>query len=359
MPMFMTLKNNNEVFVNVGTRIVPLNLFHAGSLSGVYEAMDFIIGRKSNPIWSYSAGSRTIIMLPKIADKLGLKRLKAIYDIPSDLQPKDFFDHWYLFKAITRSKVFKQIWNNEILFFGAEWIKNKNDSLAWKKLKDYWLYQIWTQTQFVMDKIKFNFMWSKAIETISSRRLHPKPYLIDQIKHIFSVAAGYYPVFKPIEITQDSAPTKELQQVFVEIYKLKQYLPTMMHVCTITDEIIKPRFVYYSWALPTVLEGSPLKNVTSTTMSDMREIKQIIETIEERCLPKLSTMESLSFLKHIDFDYFHYEKDICDEIHSSNEIPEEDASFLEDLKYYPSRSLCTVSRFFSGCLRISMKHYLK
>ena len=255
MPLFLTLHNDNEVFLDTGKRIIPLNLFHKGHLSGVYEAMDFITNLKSKPIWSYASGSRTIMMLPKITDRTGLKRLRALYHIPSTVQVKHLSNHWELFKYIAQSKQFDQKWHNTLLFFGKKWLAQNDSSPEWRKFREYLITQSWHEAHMVIDKIKFSLSWEKFAEAISLRRLQPSHYLIDQMKHIISIAAGNYPAFRPVGTSQESAPIAGLQKAFVDVYALRNYLPTILNVCSLRDQYLNPQYVYYSLAFSTVLEG--------------------------------------------------------------------------------------------------------
>jgi len=350
MPLFLTLEKDNEVFIDTGSRIIPINLFHKGNISGIYETMDFLTGKKPKPIWNYSAGSRSIISLPKITDKKGLKKLNLEYDISTTSHIKDLPDHWALFKNIAQSKHFSQDWQNTILFFGEKWVTNKHRTKEWEDFKSYLICQAWNQAAYSIDKFIFNLGWEKFAEAISLRRLKPKSYLIDQVKHMLNIVAGNFPAFKPIDTTQESAPTKELQKIIIDNYKLK-YLPTLMHACLLGDGVIKPEYVYYSLSLPTVLEGSPLKKTSDTIVSDMREVKFLIETSKKHLKNKTNTAVN-SLVEHAIIDYFHGEKDIYGEICPSTDITADDKAFLVDKKTFPSLSFCSTSPFFSGCIRL-------
>ncbi len=349
MPLFLILEKSNEFFFDTGKRIVPVNLFNKGSLSGIYEAMDYMMGRKPEPIWNFSAGSRSVFMLPKITDKLGFKKLLMAYNIPDTTRIKKLSDHWGAFKHIVQSKNFTQHWQSSILFFGRKWLDNKNNSKEWSKFKDYLLRIIWDHANYAIDKVKFNVSWESFAEAISLRRLQPKPYLFDQMRHLLSIVAGNFPAFAVMDNSQEAAPTDLLQNIFVESYGLKQYLPTLMYACMPQSSTTKPRYVYYSLSMPTVLEGSPLKKTTSTIISDLREIKLLIGTLKKHYAFKPNKI-----IQNTVIDYFHYEKDICGQIKSSDNIPTEDDSFLKDQSIFPSRSFCATSPFFSGCIRIKV-----
>lgn len=348
LPLFLVLEKNNEFFFDTGKRIVPVNLFGKGSLSGIYEAMDYMMGRKPKPIWNFSAGSRSIFMLPKITDKSGLKKLLMAHGIPATIRINKLSDHWEAFKYIAQSKNLTQHWQNSVLFFGKKWLDNKHNSKEWNRFKDYLLRIIWEHANYAIDKIKFNVNWESFAEVISSRRLQPKPYMIDQVKHLLAIVDGNFPAFAVIDNAQESAPTDCLQNAFIDSYGLKQYLPTLMYACMPQSSTIKPSYVYYSLSIPTVLEGSPLKKNTSTIVSDLREIKLLVETLKNH----YANVKTNRIIQNTEIDYFHYERDICNQIRTSDNIPIEDNSFLGDKNIFPSRDFCPTSPFFSGCIRI-------
>ena len=190
-------------------------------------------------------------------------------------------------------------------------------------------------------------------EIISSRRLQPKPYIIDQVKHLLSTVAGNFPGFVVMGNSQESAPKKSLQEAFIKNYALKQYIPTIMHACMPQNNIIKQTYVYYSLSIPTVLEGSPIKKTTGTIVNDMREIKLLIETLKNHFKNK-PYLEANKIIQNIQLDFFHYEKDIYNQIRSSDNISVEDSSFSIDKNIYPSRNFCPTSPFYSGCIRIKV-----
>jgi hypothetical protein len=308
------------------------------------------MGRKSRQVWSLCAGSCSTFMLPKITDKIGLKKLHKEYNIPTILQVKKLSDHFELFKNIAQSDNFSQKWRSPILFFGAKWF-DKQHSKAWDDFKDYLLRIIWQQANFAIDKTRFNMLWEKYVTIIISRRLQPKPYIIDQIKHLLAIIANNFPAFTVMDDSQESAPSNCLQKVFVETFGIKKYLPTIMHACMPCDHLIKPEYVYYSLNIPTILEGCPIKKTTSTIVNDLREISLIIETLKNG-LQTDSPFKLDKTVKNIPIDYFHYKDDQQHQIRSSSDIPIEDTAFNRDKKLFPEREFCSTSPFFSGCIRV-------
>lgn len=347
IPLFLTLKNDNEVFVNTGNRVVPLNLFHQGSLLGIFETIDYIYNKKSTSKWCVSAGARSIAMLPRITDKIGLDRLRQRFNIPATLPLQTLQDHWDFFTAITKHESFEQPWKNEILFFTKDWIAD-ND-IKWLKFKDYIFEHGWKQAQFSIGKIEANLQWESFAEAISLRNLKPRPYLADQIKHLISIATKKSPGFRPVGDNQNIAPIKGIQNAILNIYQLKDYIPTVMCICPL-EEAANKIPLYYSMSFMTLLEGTPIDKSTSTIMLDLRKIKLLLDTLKQYTKNNASFKHNM--LNDTEIIFFHSDKDKLGEIRHSSEIFLEDEAFLKEEKLFPGRKLCESSQFWRGCIRI-------
>ena len=351
IPLFLTLRNDNEVFVDTGKRVVPLNLFHQGSLLGVFEAADFMLDRKISPRWCVSAGARSILMLPKITDNLGLDRLRLHYNIPATLRVKYLQDHWELFVAMANNPDFVQPWQNEVLFFPKDWLLKK--SSQWNNFREYLYRQAWQQAQFSIGRIEDSLQWEMFAEAISLRNLKPRPYLADQVKHILAIAAGKSPAFKPTN-DEHTAPIQEIQKSIANIYLLKNHMPTIMSIDPLND-FNKPIPVYYSLSFPTVMEGTPVDKSTSTVMLDLRKIKLLMDTLK-RYVEKNPSFGN-SVIHDIGLTYFHVEADKYGEIEISSKIPERDLTFATvDREIFPDRRFCDTSQFWRGCIMLHHRH---
>ena len=348
IPLFLTLKNDNEVFANTGSRVVPLNLFHQGSLLGLFETINFIYGKIASSKWCVSAGARSIVMLPRISDNNGLGRLRLQYNIPLTIDLKTTRDYWDLFAAIAKSPHFTQPWQNEILFFTKNWLTALNDP-KWARLKEYIYQQGWKQAQFSIGKIESSLRWEVLAETIATRNLKPRPYLADHVKHLFSIATGGAPAFRPTCGNQAIAPIQGLQDALLNVYQLRDYIPTIMCIAPLKNHIdSKP--LYYSLSFPTLLEGSPIDKSTSTIILDLRNIKLLIDTLTH--YGNGNSLLKSSMTPRICFSYFHPEHDKRGEIRSSSEIFLDDESFNLGQQLFPDRKLCDTSLFWRGCIRI-------
>ena len=76
IPLFLSLEKNLEVFVTNQDRVIPLNVLEKGELIGLFETTNAMFNIPQQAPWSVSAGSRSLCLLPKIADRLKYQKLK-------------------------------------------------------------------------------------------------------------------------------------------------------------------------------------------------------------------------------------------------------------------------------------------
>lgn len=343
IPLILTLKNDNEVFLDTGRRAIPLNLFHQGSMLGVFETLSYIFKQEAHPKWCVSAGARSIILLPKIADNVGLDRMRVRYDLPANLYPAELRSQWEFFKKIAQSNNFEQTWENEVLFFTKEWLGNTG--IKWQKFNDYIYRQGWIQTSTVpIGKLENSLLWEKFSEAISMRNLKPRPYLADQLRYILAISDCKAPAFQPV-YSQTFAPLDGIKEAIIDVYELRHYFPTIMCINPLHDS--KKNMVYYSLSYPTLLEGTTIDRSTSTIMLDLRKLKLLIDTIQTHGRTNYDEL-----LQRI--EYFHTENDKFNEIKASIVIPDMDNHFLKDLEQFPKRKFCSTSLFLRGCISIQV-----
>ena len=82
-----------------------------------------------------------------------------------------------------------------------------------------------------------------------------------------------------LQSNEDAAPIKCIQAAFVDIYNLKKYSPTIIHIVETAADKTVP--VYYSLYNATLLAGTTKKQIFSTIMRDLRDIKLLLDTIQD------------------------------------------------------------------------------
>ncbi|MBX9621582.1 MAG: hypothetical protein K2X28_06110 [Alphaproteobacteria bacterium] len=347
IPLSLILHNDTEVFVEAHNRIISLNFLKSGDLFGVFESINYLADTPSDSTWSVSAGGRSVFMIPRITDKIGHNRIRKEFGIRTNDPPSDLSSQWEVFKGIYECSGGVDSWCNTILVFTDSWFSNNNDP-EWLKFQKYLFKLCWSQLQLFKDAAEFSLLWSLFGDEISNRSLKPRPYLVDTLKHLVSIANGVGVAFKPA-ITETALPVSLIQDAYINCYNLKAYIPTLMQPCKLTGE---DKQVYYSLTLPTVLESTPYVRNAPSIIEDERDIKRLMDTLI-RTIKGNSTI--INPIKHVKYDFFHSDIDQYGEILSSRTIAEEDKAFtFFGAKQFTERIFCGTSPFFRGCIRISV-----
>ena len=348
IPLSLVLHNDSEVFVESNSRVTPLNFFKPGDLFGVFESMGCLTEIPSDSIWSVTAGGRSVFMIPRITDKIGHNRIRKEFGISSNEPPSDLTSQWKVFKGIYQHSGGLDRWSNDILVFTDKWFEDKND-IAWLKFQKYIFKLCWAQLQLLRDATEFSLLWSSFADAISSRNLKPRPYLVDTLKHLVSIASGSGVAFKPA-IDESALPVSLIQDAYIHCYNLKTYFPTLMQPCKLKGE---DKMVYYSLAFPTVLESTPYVRNAPSIIEDQRNIKRLLDTLIRTIKIDNSVINPI---KHVKYDFFHTDIDQYGEILSSTDMVEQDPTFASfDVKRFKDRTSCASSPFFRGCIRISVE----
>lgn len=347
IPLSLILEKSNEVFVTAGERVIPLNYFMPGDLFGLFEAID-LIQAVAKPRWTVTSGARSIFMLPRVTDDVGYKRIRRNYNINIET-PKSLSEQADFFTKIVNHSKFSDSWCNEILFFPKNWLHKANDNKGWSNFDRYLLRESWIQQQLFRDTVEFGLMWASFTSAIINRNLKPRPYLVDTIKHLISIANGVTVAFKPA--TDDlGLPIQIIQEVMLNDYGLKNYIPSIIQPCKFNGK--EP--VYYSLAYPTVLGSMPHSKNAPSIIEDERDIKRLIETLINALKDQRGGIYDP--IQNVNYEFFHGDKDRDNEIQSTMEMHVTDPrfthmSYIDDGK----KEFCSTAPFLRGCIKISSK----
>lgn len=348
IPLGLLLNKSSEIFVGEEERIVPLKLLNPGHFFGLFEVIDQLTGCASTPIWSVAAGARTIFMLPKISETIAHNRLRKACHLTASV-PKHLPLHWAVFREIANRLHSKgNNWSSHVLFFTQKWFEKANYSTDkdWLILYQHLLRNAWQYAQYSRDETDFGLMWQYFSVLLSKRNYRPRPYLINTLKHLINIARGSMPGFKPSDDSQLVAPTSLIQDAYIDVYGLKNYLPTLMHPANFATDPV--RHLYYSLAFPTLLEDSNvLTRYVPNIIADQRELSNLINMFYE------SNQSHRGLMSKTNYSFYHIEQDTHSGIQSSQDVAEANPGFLSDTKKYPERQLCTNSVFWRGCIEVS------
>lgn len=357
-PLGIITKGSNEVFLEDYDRVVSLAFFKPKFILGLWETFDAAacFPRK---IWSVYAGARSLYMLPKISDAYGNNKLKKLYNIKASI-PLKLFDHADFFSTLTSSKILKNknTWTNEVIFFTKKWLNQHQKQNNWANFRLYLMEQVWATTVDTRIRIAYDYFWQRFAKELERRRLKVSSYIISTLKHIIAIGLGVFPAYKPVGAQQFSGPVHLLQDVYVNDYGLKSYVPTVMepHHFSRKDDV---KFVYYSLQSPNSFETIPKNRNITKIIDEVRELKMLSDIFYEEALALSNKLKientALSWLvDNISIDYFHSEKDIHDEIRQSREMPQEDKSLIFTQHEYKNNNIFAEnSPFVRGCVRLS------
>ena len=355
VPLGLIQKKATEVYFETTDRIFPLRLFNPGVILGLWESLDPLPSYHSRKIWTVSSGARSTFLLPKIADASCFKHLRQKYHFRIN-STKEFSQHWKLFNTIAKHHSFPE-WHTEILFFSNKWAETRSNKCM-QPFRNFLLEQAWFLSRHARNASTFSIVWGLFVRFLTNQGIKPNTYLMDSLIHLLAIASGTFPGFKPSDNSRISGPYPEIQKAILDDYGLKTYVPTIMRPSNFSINQPNEK-VYYSLQYPTLLETFPKTRNPYSVLSDLRELKKLIEDFTEAASSGYLRIEDTSFydlLDKIKFDYFHSDSDGAEDIRSTKVMPKEDAGLIYMPKgNYGKRRFSETNSFVRGCIRISTK----
>lgn len=359
-PLGMLLEKTLEYFIDLKNLqiTIPWQIFSPGAFFPLSRFMQ----NKSNRIYTPNglltavSGSRSVFMLPKIGCSTHHLMLRKNYNVQPQ-PPKTLYEHWNLFKEITKCDKTNTPWRSCVLYFSKKWIDKIHTDNAWSPIKKFLLELAWNSSEYGRNHIYYNIAYS-LIQNY--RNLKPNPYLTDTACHLFTVALGAVPGYAPI-CDNELLPLDIIQKAFVEGYGLKKYIPTIIAPHHFVFENSESKPVYYSLQYPSTLSFSPKSRKISSTLFEMRELQHIINIFQTE-LTKESNIFSDTVIcdvaKNVKFNFFHNQNDIHSTIEDSNKIIDYDKRFsrinFKNSDYEPA--FASDAPFIRGCVGIGLKN---
>ncbi|OAI48514.1 hypothetical protein AYO45_04750 [Gammaproteobacteria bacterium SCGC AG-212-F23] len=358
IPLALSINKGCEVYLENSENTIPLNLLPPNNLFGLFETVATMCNITTKPIWSVLSGARSLFMLPKISDQVGYSRIRRKLDVSLNT-PQSLKEHFNVFQAIYDNSSSKKDWYCDIIFFTNDWFRQDTTNSRWLVFYNY-LFKLANaqriRSPYNVDNMALIYsLWENFLFTISSRNLKPRPYIVNTIKYLIEIAVGMRPGFCTIENEQNFAPCELLQDTYINIYGLKKYAPTLFFPQYLSkDNNIKS--VYYSLSHPILLEGIPKSRGKQDIISDMREIKYLLNILSVAVKnDKINLPNQRNLLDNIKYDFFHNGIDIFNEIRSSKEVLLFDPNLTSyNYKKFSHKEFCSTSPFFSGCISISI-----
>ncbi len=350
VPLGLVTKNHVEVYKELSNTIFSISFWGQGLQLGVWEYFDW-----TTP-YSVSAGARSLYLLPKVTLSGGHKRLKRDYHVTLP-PPKLMKDHWPIFKQIVNSPAFTEEWDCEIIYLTDKWLEKLESNGPWLRLRNYLLERGWLHSEYARKKSIFDVIWQLFAKSLSERGLKPNPYVLDTLKHLAFIGTGVLPASRPANGSGSAGPIDGIQQVYLDCYGLKDYIPTIMEPANLS--LLEKNSVYYSLQSPSMLESIPQLRNLSSIIDNMRELKELTdhflgEAFDENL--RVGQTKVINIIQKLSFEFFHeatyaYGADI----RPTYEMPEGDSNLLYlPPGSYGQRKFPETSAFLRGCVRVSM-----
>lgn len=347
-PVGLILQNSTEISMTPHHSTTPVSLWFLpqGSMMGISRILS---ERPQQPpfIWDMTSGAHSLFMLPKISQTRKHKRLCSELGIQTDI-PKSSSDHWQLFTDIANCGQFEP-WTCKILYFSKKWFE-KLDDPAWIHFKCYLLERF----QRTFDYMGNVYLWDMLLNYIlNKRKLRPDLYINNTAKHLFQIGTGFIPGLAPA--TSDIAgPIKLLQKVFLEIYDVKDQIPTIL--CPSYYDPYEPcKPVYYSINNPNLLE-TPKKRDNSSVISDLYDVHSLLKKytmdIREDDYNIINTAFHRLML-NTEIKAFHPNPERYTPLYGVDEIIPQDDRFKICLSETENDEIAYHSTFFKGCFQLS------
>jgi hypothetical protein len=352
-PLILQLTNASEVFVELEERIVPLNVFSPGDLYGLYEILVPFTGCPAVPCWSITSGGRSVFLAAKIADSIGHNNLRTEFKNVPRQPPKRILDQWQTIKAIANSETLSNPWSSEILIFTRDWFnKERKDDINWLNLYIYLYKKAWLQSRSNRVQVEYSIMWESFAKAVCKRNLKPNSYIVDTTKHLLLLTTGTTPGFSVADPTDEKLlPIKLVENAYKNVYGLNQIAAIIMQPQILAaGSNSKP--IYYSMAYATLLHGTPSIRKTSNILSEVREVKTLMLTLES--VLQSRNEKIYETIKNIKLEYFHSDDDYFGDIQNSQIIAETDSLIASALdSRFKNQKFPAYGPFFRGCIRIS------
>lgn len=353
IPFSLIVENSCELLKNSLNRAQTYGIPHAGSLLAGWRWFSKTDNFHPYRIFNITSGASSCFLIPDIRNTDSLRQLRKKFGYNLN-KPKTLLDQFEIFKAISKRSINETPWHSSLLLFTNNWIDRitSNDK-KWLELKCYLLNLVYGKTDYWRNKIFYDNAFSTFKE---NKNLKLNPYVEDIVKHLISLSTG---IISGHGVATDNTagPFSVIQKAIIDIYRLKDYVPTIMHPVHFSPKSVR-KFVYCSLNFPTALEFSFKSRDSLANIDLLKEIKLTIEMYIEEVKSgrlKLDGTILYNLADKIIFEFFHTHKDINNEILLTSEMPKLDSSLTGCLTKCKNKTFSASNSFVRGCIRLSIK----
>ncbi len=349
LPLSLVLSGQIHQFSEIEPNsIYTKDIYASGSILALPDIMDANVIYCTNYFWRLTAGVRTPVMLPSIAEEVSFMRLKRYFNLKLD-KPENQQDHWNLFVELASKTYFPEKWYTELLVFSDKWVQHFDDN-AWKQFKLCLLERSWKRSADARNIATMNPLWDQFTSNIRYKRLNN--FVLNKVRYIIEASLNHSVVYIPFDNNISAGPFKSLIRIFLNIYRLKKHAPIIMVPEFYNENSQRPAYI------PIQINGLNSAKIKThkygSIISDTRDVKYFLEMFINKLLQKeiFSTDNSLSRLSEINYFFYHADKDKYGELIPSSLALEDDPVMKKWQKHPTNNEIAYKNEFMRACVKM-------
>lgn len=346
IPLGMVSHNSVELYQQFGDRDCPFSRVGQGKILGLWVMHKDQYSEYTKSLWNMSSGVRSCFILPRISDGRSLKRLSKHFGVETD-HVKELPMHWSVIKKIAQHEEGDK-WYSEIIFFSDAW-RDSLLNVSWRELKNF-LYDVYYKSTLGLRILTaFQSEFSNALRLTN---LQPNPYVIETVKHLYSIAFGISVghVLASDEITM---PLEMIQRALMGVYKL-EFSPSLFTLGYFNLQ--NPQAIYYSLNYTLLPIEIPDSNASVNNAVKLANIQRLMDSVLKKIAYSYQDGEP-KFIQDME------ESVNTDFIHASHlqgqesfiepsQVVNVDEQIKEEVARF-GKPFCEKNSFMSGCVRFS------
>jgi hypothetical protein len=341
-----------EVYRELPNRIFSVGLTSVGSgiEMGIWEYFGDFGG------YIVNSGARSLYMVPSISDAGFHNRINHHFDL-SMIAPVNVIEHGNIFREVANSEYFEEDWTCQMIFLGKAFSEHLDKkSIGFLQLKEHIVRKGWNHSSIGRSRYTIDLDWHMMMQSLEETHQRINPYVIDTMRHFISLLCSQLCGNKPA-IDDSVAPIKNLQRAWIEHYRLKDYVPTIMQPASYNFN--KGDAIYYSLRNPSLLIFAPSSRNISTNIDDMRDLIKLVEQIKLKSFLgiKVNGVAFKQILEKTEFSFFHEPRYVYGKkIKPTTDMAKEDPNLTFMQEPNGDRVFAHNGPFCRGCIRISQKN---
>ena len=349
LPLCLVLRGQVHLFSETDENAINTEgLYSAGNILALRDVMDTELSYYARCFWKLTAGVRTPVMLPSIADNASFMRLKRYFNLKLN-KPENQEDHWRLFVNLASNKHFPEKWHTELLVFSAKWLERSDDN-AWKQFRLCLLERSWKRSAYARNIATMNQIWDQFISGIRNKKTNN--FVLNRVRYIIEASLNQAIVYVPFDNNVNAGPFKSLINVFLDIYGLKKHAPIIMVPELYNENEHRPSYIPIQ--MPGLHYAKMRSETSGSIISDTRDVKYFLNQFIHLITQEDISLTDTAFAKllNINYSFYHADKDKYGELIPSSLALEDDPVMKKWRKHPTNYEIAYKNEFMRACVKM-------